>query len=107
MIAFENIKPGSRLRGLDTSGLAEVVQVVQFGPDALNVVFRVDWRVDQRLVMRCEEGGFGISRGRPNLRFDGYYASPRTRTASASPISSTHTSSRFDRDPSFNVQSRP
>jgi hypothetical protein len=40
MIAFENIKPGSRLRGLDTSGLAEVVQVAQFGPDALNVVFR-------------------------------------------------------------------
>ena len=29
MIAFENIKPGSRLRGLDPSGLAEVVQVTR------------------------------------------------------------------------------
>ena len=48
MTAFENIKPGSRLRGLDASGLAEVAQVTQFGPDALNVVFRrrdEAWRV--------------------------------------------------------------
>jgi len=28
---FEDIKPGSRLRGLDPSGVAEVVQVTGFG----------------------------------------------------------------------------
>jgi hypothetical protein len=65
--AFENIKPGSRLRGLDPSGLAEVVQVTEFGPDALNVVFRVDGRVDQRLVMRG--GGQVLSSSKlPDLR---------------------------------------
>ena len=51
MTGFEKIKLGFRMRGLDPSGLAEVVQVTLFGPDALNVVFRVDGRVDQRLVM--------------------------------------------------------
>jgi hypothetical protein len=55
---FEDIKPGSRLRGLDPSGVAEVVQVTSFGPDALNVVFRTNGRVGERLVMRGEEIGF-------------------------------------------------
>ena len=70
MSAFENIKPGSRLRGLDSSGLAEVVQVTQFGPDALNVVFRVDGRVDQRLVMRGEEVGFEFVEAGRTYAFD-------------------------------------
>jgi hypothetical protein len=50
MAAFENIKPGSRLRGLDPAGTAEVVQVARFGPDARNLVFRVNGRVGKRLV---------------------------------------------------------
>jgi len=58
MHAFEDIKPGARLRGLDPAGIAEVVQVAQFGPDALNLVFRVDGRVAERLVYRGEESGF-------------------------------------------------
>jgi hypothetical protein len=49
---FEDIKPGARLRGLDPAGIAEVVQVARFGPDALNLVFRVDGRVGERLVYR-------------------------------------------------------
>ena len=70
MTVFENIKPGSRLRGLDPSGLAEIVQVTQFGPDALNVVFRVDGRVDQRLVMRGEEIGFEFVEAGRTYGFD-------------------------------------
>src|SRR5271154_3013159 len=70
LTAFENIKPGSRLRGLDSSGLAEIVQVTQFGPDALNVVFRVDGRVDQRLVYRGEEGGFDLLEAGRAYAFD-------------------------------------
>lgn len=70
MIVFENIKPGCRLRGLDPSGLAEVVQVAQFGADALNVVFRVDGRVDQRLVMRGEETGFEFVEAGRTYAFD-------------------------------------
>jgi hypothetical protein len=50
MIALDDIKPGTRLRGLDAEGVAEVVQVARFGPDALNLVFRVNGRVGERLV---------------------------------------------------------
>lgn len=58
MVALEDIKPGSRLRGLDSEGVAEVVQVARFGADALNLVFRVNGRVGERLVYRGEEASF-------------------------------------------------
>src|SRR3954453_3822523 len=65
MLAFEDIKPGSRLRGLDPAGIAEVVQVARFGSDALNLVFRVNGRVSERLVFRGEESLFeSIEAGR-------------------------------------------
>jgi superfamily II DNA or RNA helicase len=67
---FESIKPGCRLRGLDPAGLAEIVQVAQFGADALNVVFRVDGRVDQRLVIRGEEAGFEFVEAGRTYAFD-------------------------------------
>jgi superfamily II DNA or RNA helicase len=70
MTVFENIKPGSRLRGLDPSGLAEIVQVTQFGPDALNVVFRANGRVGERLVMRGEETGFEFVEAGRTYSFD-------------------------------------
>jgi hypothetical protein len=50
MPTFEDIKPRSRLCGLDPAGIADVVQVSRFGPDALNLVFRVSGRVGERLV---------------------------------------------------------
>jgi hypothetical protein len=55
---FEDIKPGSRLWGLNPSGIAEIVQVSRFGPDALNLVFRANGRVGERLVYRGEETAF-------------------------------------------------
>jgi superfamily II DNA or RNA helicase len=58
MTSFEEIQPGSRLRGIDPSGIAEVVQVARFGPDALNLVFRANGRVGERLVYRGEETAF-------------------------------------------------
>ena len=58
MYAFEEIKPGARLRGLDPAGIAEVVSVSKFGNDAINLVFRVDGKVAERLVYRGEETGF-------------------------------------------------
>jgi superfamily II DNA or RNA helicase len=69
-MVFENIKAGSRLRGLDPSGLAEIVQVTQFGPDALNVVFRANGRVGERLVMRGEEAGFELVEAGRTYGFD-------------------------------------
>jgi hypothetical protein len=60
MMSFDDIKPGARLRGLDPAGVAEVVQVARFGADALNLVFRVNGRVAERLVYRGEEVGFAF-----------------------------------------------
>jgi len=42
---FEDIKAGAQLRGLDSAGVAQIVQVTRFGPDALNLVFRVGGRL--------------------------------------------------------------
>src|SRR4029077_5242311 len=70
MSTFENIKPGSRLRGLDPAGVAEVVQVARFGPDALNLVFRVNGRVGERLVYRGEESGLELLEAGRSYAFD-------------------------------------
>jgi hypothetical protein len=58
MVELEDIRPGSHLRGLDPEGIAEAVQVARFGADALNLVFRVNGRVGERLVYRGEEQSF-------------------------------------------------
>jgi SNF2 family DNA or RNA helicase len=60
MIAFDDIQPGARLRGLDSSGPAEIVQVARFGADALNLVFRVNGRVVERLLYRGEESALEL-----------------------------------------------
>ena len=70
MQAFEDIKPGAQLRGLDPGGIAEVVQVARFGPDALNLVFRVNGRVGERLVYRGEESGFEFIEAGRSYAFD-------------------------------------
>ncbi|MGH6678164.1 MAG: DEAD/DEAH box helicase, partial [Bradyrhizobium sp.] len=57
---FEELKAGARLRGLDAGGVAEVVQVARFGPDALNLVFRASGRVGERRVYRGEEAAFEV-----------------------------------------------
>src|ERR1700737_1473925 len=70
MHTFEDIKPGARLRGLDPAGIAEVVQVARFGADALNLVFRVNGRVGERLVYRGEETAFERIEGGRAYAFD-------------------------------------
>jgi hypothetical protein len=70
MPAFEDIRPGSRLRGLDPAGTAEVVQFARCGPDALNLVFRVNGRVGERLVYRGEESGFDFLEPGRSYAFD-------------------------------------
>src|SRR5437763_8965907 len=70
VLQFDDIKPGSRLRGLDSEGVAEVVQVARFGPDALNLVFRVNGRVGERLVYRGEESGFDFLEAGRTYAFD-------------------------------------
>lgn len=67
---FDDIKPGARLRGLDSAGVVEIVQVARFGDDALNVVFRVDGRVGERLVYRGEESAFEFVEPGRSFGFD-------------------------------------
>jgi hypothetical protein len=60
--------------------MAEVVQVTGFGADALNVAFRANGRVGERLVMRADDpGDRPDSRGGP--RNDGVLGRHSTRAA--------------------------
>jgi hypothetical protein len=68
MPTFEDIKPGSRVRGLDPAGIAEVVQIARFGPDALNLVFRVDGRVGEHLRAGDPVGWSGVRQLASNSR---------------------------------------
>ena len=70
MAAFDDIKAGARLRGLDPAGVAEVVQIARFGPDALNLVFRVNGRVGERLVYRGDETAFEFVEAGRTYGFD-------------------------------------
>ncbi len=70
MILFDDLKPGSRIRGLDPSGIAEVVQVSRFGTDAINLIFRVNGKVGERLLYRGEEAAFEMIEGGRAFAFD-------------------------------------
>ncbi len=70
MASFDEIKPGVRLEGLDPSGAAEVVQVSRFGPDALNLVFRANGKIGERLVYRGDEAAFAIIKPGRTYNFD-------------------------------------
>lgn len=67
---FDDIKPGTRLRGFDPAGLAEVIQVARFGADALNLMFRVDGRMGERLVYLGEETSFEFIEAGRTYAFD-------------------------------------
>jgi superfamily II DNA or RNA helicase len=67
---FEQIMPGARLKGLDPGGIAEIVQVARFGTDALNIVFRVNGRVGERLLYRGDENGFEFVEPGRSYAFD-------------------------------------
>jgi hypothetical protein len=69
-LAFDDIKPGCRIRGLDSAGIAEIVQVARFGTDALNLVFRVNGRVGERLVYRGEETSLDLLESGRAYAFD-------------------------------------
>ena len=70
MTSFDEIKPGVRLEGLDPAGVAEVVQVSRFGPDALNLVFRANGKVGERLVYRGDEVGLKLVEPGRSFSFD-------------------------------------
>ena len=58
------------MRGLTPTGVAEIVQVSRFGADALNLVFRADGKVGERLLYRGEESAFDFVEGGRAYAFD-------------------------------------
>jgi hypothetical protein len=67
---FDNLKPGAHLHGLEPGCVAEIVQVARFGADALNLIYRVNGRVGERLVYRGEENAFEIVESGRTYAFD-------------------------------------
>ncbi len=71
MAGLDQIKPGARIKGLDGSGIAEVVSISWFGSDTAEVVYRVNGRVSQRLVFRSEESSIEVAAGGRAFGFEG------------------------------------
>ena len=68
---FNSIKPGSVILGLDAAGPAEIVQVLDFGPDAKNITFRqVTGRVGERLLYSGEEATLELAKKGRAYAFD-------------------------------------
>ncbi|MBF5092003.1 DUF3883 domain-containing protein [Novosphingobium sp. NBM11] len=67
---FDAIRAGARIRGFTPTGIAEVVSVANFGPNAINVVFRANGRVQERLIYRGEESGFVVEGSGQAFAFD-------------------------------------
>lgn len=67
---FNEIRAGARIRGLAGPHIAEVVSVAKFGPDAVNVVFRADGRVHERLIYRGEESTLTLEEGGRSFSFN-------------------------------------
>ena len=57
---FDELKPGARINGLEIGSVAEIVQVTHFGADAVNITFRADGRVGERLLYRGDEATMSL-----------------------------------------------
>ena len=70
MKTFDDIQPGARISGLHGASVSEVVSVARFGPDAINLVFRAEGKVHERLLYRGEESSFVFEDGGRSYSFD-------------------------------------
>lgn len=70
MKSFDDITPGARISGLHGASVAEVVSVAKFGADAINLVFRAEGKVHERLLYRGEESSFVFEEARRSYAFD-------------------------------------
>jgi hypothetical protein len=60
MLAFDDIKLGSRRRDLDARETGEVVQIAHFCTDTLSLGLRVSGGLIERLVYRGEEASLAL-----------------------------------------------
>lgn len=70
MEVFDQIRPGARIRGISGNTIAEIVSISKFGPDALNVVFRANGNVHERLLYRGDEASFVLEEAGHSYAFD-------------------------------------
>ncbi len=70
MARLEEITPGALVTGLAAGGPAEVVAVRRFGPDALEVTYKVDGRVLQSVVYRDDEPRLSLQAGARRFALD-------------------------------------
>ena len=70
MIDLHDIAPGARISGLEGAKIAEVVSISRFGNDAINVIYRLDGHVRERLVLRGEEVGLELAETGRHFIFD-------------------------------------
>jgi superfamily II DNA or RNA helicase len=68
---LEDMKPGARVTGLAGTEAAEIVSASWFGDQAVDVVFRIHGRVDQRIVFRADEASLTLVTGGRAFSFDG------------------------------------
>lgn len=57
---FEDIRVGAHVEGLVANVSSEIVQVQAFGPDALNIAYRADGRLGERLLYRGDEAALQL-----------------------------------------------
>ncbi len=67
---FDQIKPGAKIRGFEIGSDAEIIQIAYFGPDAINVTFRADGRVGERLLYRGDETTMSLAEAGRGYGFD-------------------------------------
>ncbi|MCT8992294.1 hypothetical protein NYR54_18795 [Chelativorans sp. SCAU2101] len=60
MSILDAIRPGARIKDLDGDGIAEIISVTRFGPDAVNLVYRAFGKVGERLLYRGDEARLEI-----------------------------------------------
>lgn len=70
MTKFDQIQPGARVLGLMGSHVAEIVSVSKFGPDAVNLVFRANNNVHERLLYRGDEHSLALEEAGRTYAFD-------------------------------------
>ncbi|MGH9394343.1 MAG: RNA helicase, partial [Terriglobales bacterium] len=70
-LRLDDLKPGARVRGLAGAEPAEVMSATWFGEQAVDVVFRVNGRVDQRIVYRTDEPSLELAAAGRAFSFDG------------------------------------
>lgn len=71
MMRLEEIIPGSRIKGVAGPQFVEVVAARAFGPDAVEVTYKLDGSVDQTILYRSSEADLELAEQTRRFAFDG------------------------------------